>query len=134
MAEVRLAGAGGHDQTVVGHVERHVGNPARVHHPPVEVEPGDLGELDGHVPRLAEHVSQRRRDLTRWQDAGGHLVQQWLEEVVVPSVEQGHVDPLDASEEAARGQPAEPAHHDRRHADGADGFASVRALSPVPRR
>ena len=44
--EVRLPGAGGHDQAVVGHLERHVGNAARVHDPPVEVEAGDLGELD----------------------------------------------------------------------------------------
>ena len=36
--EVRLAGAGGHDQAVVGHLERHVGNPDRVDHAAVEVE------------------------------------------------------------------------------------------------
>ena len=147
VAEVRLTGARGHDQAVVGHVERHVGNPARVHHPPVEVEAGDLGELDRDVPRVAEHVPQRRRDLAGWQDAGRHLVEQRLEEVVVAPVEQGHLDPADAPEEAARGQPAEATahHHDpmaqlplsalrRRSADRPGRpFAHVRRLSCVGR-
>ena len=64
------------------------------------------------VLRLAEHVPQRRRDLAGREDAGGHLVQQRLEEMVVPAVEQRHLDRADVTEEAARGQPAEAAAHD----------------------
>ena len=53
----------------------------------VEVEVVDLGQLDLDVLVLAQHVAQRRRDLPRREDAGGHLVQQRLEEVVVAAVD-----------------------------------------------
>ena len=50
--EVRLTGARGDDQAVVGHVEAARRGPgARVHHPAIEVEAGDLGELDRDVLR-----------------------------------------------------------------------------------
>ena len=77
---------------------------------------------------LAQHVPQRRRDLAGREDAGGHLVQQRLEEVVVPAVEQRHVDTVDVSEEAAGGQPAEAA-ADARRPDGSDSLTVA-----VPRR
>ena len=47
--EVRLAGAGGHDQAVVRHLDRLAGRAGRVHDAALEVEARDLGELDADV-------------------------------------------------------------------------------------
>jgi len=52
-------------------------------------------------------VSERRRDLPGWEHAGRDLVQQRLEEVVVPSIDQRDLDVVDMTEETGRGQPAE---------------------------
>ena len=81
--------------------------PDRVHDAAFEVEPLDLGELDGDAGKAAQHVSERGRDLAGREHAGRDLVQQRLEEVVVASVDERHVDALDVTEETGRGQPAE---------------------------
>jgi hypothetical protein len=51
-------------------------------------------------------VTQWRSDLTGRQDAGGDLVEQRLEQVVVSTVDEGDVD-REPAEEPARRQPAE---------------------------
>jgi hypothetical protein len=57
-------------------------------------------------------VSERRRDLPGREHAGRDLVQQRLEEVVVPSIDQRDLDVVDMTEETCRGQPAEATTHD----------------------
>jgi hypothetical protein len=52
-------------------------------------------------------VSERGRDLPGREHAGCDLVQQGLEEMVVPSVDERHLDAVDVTEETGRGQPAE---------------------------
>ena len=63
---------------------KHVGG---VDHPAVEVEAGDLGQLDADVLVLADYVAQGRRDLAGRDQAGRHLVQEGLEQVVVAPVD-----------------------------------------------
>ena len=86
--------------------------PRGVDDAPLEVEAGDLGELDPHVAGAPQDVAQRRRDLARRQDAGGHLVQQRLEEVVVAPIEQRDVDAAGWPRNRHGGQPAEAASDD----------------------
>ena len=113
VTEVGLTGTGGHDQAVVRELDAvGAGRPGRVHDATVEIEPVDLEELDGDARDAAQHVSQRRRDVARREHAGRHLVEQRLEEMVVASVDQRHVDALDMSEEACSGQAAEAASDD----------------------
>ena len=80
--------------------------------------PVDLGQLDPDVSPAAQHVAQRRRDLARRQHAGRHLVQQRLEEVVVPSVDAASTStPSTCPRKRATGSPPKlPAHdHVVRH-------------------
>ena len=95
VAEVRLAGAGGDDQAVVGHLDRaQVRRAPGVDHAGVEIEAGHLGELHADVVGPAHDVAYRRCDLARREHARRHLVQQRLEEVVVAAVDQRDVDGL----------------------------------------
>ncbi len=89
VAEVRLVGAGGDDQAVVGNLHLVDAQPFGDDHPAIEVEPVDLGQLHLHVLVLAQDVAQRWCDLPGRQDAGGDLVEQRLEEVVVATVDRG---------------------------------------------
>ena len=123
VAEVGLAGAGRHDQAVVGIVGGIARDGLGVHDPLLEVEPGDLRQDDLDVLVAAHHVTQHRRDLTRREDARGHLVEERLEQVVVPPVDQRDVD-VGARQQAGGRQAAEAASdHDhpvtRRRAHGA---------------
>ena len=132
VAEVRLAGAAGHDQAVVGDLHRGVRRTGGHDDPPLEVEAGDLHELDPHVLGPAQDVSQRWGDLTGRQDPRRHLVQQRLEQVVVAAIEQRHVDGK-VGQEPACGEPAEPAtdHDDavpRLTVDGRDPTAPPQQL------
>ena len=64
MAEVRLAATCGDDQAVVGEIpldEPRYGR--RVHYPAFQVEAGDVGQLNGHVPVLAQQMAEHVRDL-----------------------------------------------------------------------
>ena len=81
IAEVGLARAGRHDQGVVrrpvGVAEQH-----RVDRPALEVDSGDLAEQHLAVLVVFEDDPGQRGDLALGDDAGGHLVQQRLEQVV----------------------------------------------------
>ena len=57
VTEVRLAGAGGDDQAVVGHRDLFARSPHGVHDAPLEVEAGDLDELDAYVAGSPQHVA-----------------------------------------------------------------------------
>ena len=111
--EVRLVGAGRDDQAVVRDLHLVHAQPLGLHHLAVEIEAVDLGQLDLHVLVLAQHVTQRWRDLPGRQDAGGHLVQERLEQVVVAPVDQRDLD-VELGEPTARRQTSEPTadHHD----------------------
>ena len=50
-----------------------------MHNPPIEVETRHLRQLDLNVFVLADHVTYRRRDLSRRNQSGRHLVKQRLE-------------------------------------------------------
>ena len=60
---------------------------------------------------LAQRVPQHGRDRAGREDAGRHLVEQRLEQVVVPLVDERDVD-VGAGEQAGGGQAAEPATDD----------------------
>ena len=106
VAEVGLAGAGGHQQRVVGGDRVAVEHPGR-HRPGREVDVGDVAEQDAGVALPGEHLTGRRGDLALGEDAGGHLVEQRLEEVVRGLGDQGDVD-VGALERLRAEQPAEP--------------------------
>jgi hypothetical protein len=58
-----------------------------------------------------EDLTYRNSDLALRQDAGGDVVQQRLEQVVVAPIEQGHIDRFSAKEAAGR-QPTKASAHD----------------------
>ena len=75
--------------------------------PGADVDGGHLGHADPHVAVPAQHVADGRRDLALREDAGGHLVEERLEEMVVGAVDEG--DPhLGVLEGAGGEEPAEP--------------------------
>ena len=108
MAEVRVAGAGRHDQGVV--VDR---IPFQQHAPLLEIEAANLAEHDADVALALEDSAQRGGDLAGRQRAGGHLIEQRLEEVEVAAVHERDVDARPA-QRAHRLQAGEAAadHHD----------------------
>ncbi len=100
VTEVRLPHAGRHDQAVVRHFDRIVERAGCEDDPPVEIETGDLGQLDADVLVALQRVAQRNRDMTLRENGGGHVVEEWLEQMMVASVEQDDVDRLSAEEPA----------------------------------
>src|SRR5262249_27653474 len=81
VAEVRLAGAGGDNQCVVrGFVG--VAQQVRDDELPIQVDVRDVAEQHLDVALPAQHHPGGRGDVTLGHDAGGHLVQQRLEQVV----------------------------------------------------
>ena len=60
--------------------------------PGVEVEAADVGEQHARVGLAAQHAAQRRGDLALGEDAGGDLVEERLEQVVVGAVDEGDLD------------------------------------------
>ncbi len=114
VAEVRLVHPGGDDQAVVGDLEvPEMGGRGGVHDPLLEIEPRHLGQLDADVLVAPDDVTQRRGDLPRREHAGGDLVQQRLEQVVVASIDQRDVDGR-MGEMPDRQQPTEAPADDRR--------------------
>jgi hypothetical protein len=81
--------------------------PRRVHDAAVEVEAGDLGQFDTNPPEAAQDVSQRGPDVAGGQHAGCNLIQERLEQVMVPAIDERHID-RQVTEEPGGRQPAEP--------------------------
>ena len=97
VAEPRLPGARGDEQAVVGGhalaAEHRRGDGARL-----EVDVGDGAEHDPGVLLAGEHLAGARGDLALGEDAGRHLVEQRLEEVVRGRGDEGDLDVLAAPE------------------------------------
>ncbi len=117
VAEVRLAGACGDDQAVVRGDVR-VAEQLRGDGFAREVDVGGFAEQHLGVLLLAQDHPGRRRDLTGRDDAGRHLVQQRLEQVVGGLGDHLDID-VGALERLGGGQPAEPRSDD-------DDFVPVR--------
>ena len=111
MPEVRLPGAGGHDQAVVRELELDAIRAQRRERTAIEVESRHARQRHLGVLLPAKHVADRRRDLALRQDPRGHLVQQRLEQMVVDAVDEGEVHGR-ALQEPGGEQPPEPAADD----------------------
>ena len=72
----------------------------------LEVDVGDLAEQDAGVRCCGEHLAGRRGDLALGEDAGRHLVEQRLEEVVGGLRDHRHVD-VGAAQRLGAEEPAE---------------------------
>ena len=128
VAEVRLAGAGGDDEAVVGRdgrlVQRVRGDGAAL-----DVDLGDVAEDGAHVLVAGEDVAGRRGDVALGEDARRHLVQQRLEEVVAGPRDEGDLDVLAA--QGLRGEEAAEAGSDDDDAVLARVSAHVSHCGPV---
>lgn len=106
VAEIRLACAGGDNQSVVRSfvgVAEQVGDDELAG----QVDVGDVTEQHLHVALPAQHHPGGWGDVALGHDAGGHLVQQRLEEVVGGAGDQFDVD-IGVLELFRRVQAAEP--------------------------
>ena len=90
VAEVRLARARRHDQGVVlGALVLVVVAP--LHDASLDVDLLDERLQDGHVLLLPQDLARRGGDVALGEDAGGHLVEQGLEQVVRRARQDGDV-------------------------------------------
>jgi hypothetical protein len=107
MAEVRVVGAGRHDEVVVGErltaVERHALRG--------DVDRLGLAEQDAHVLLASQNPADRRCDVARRQPGSGDLIQQRLKDVMVVTIDQRHLYRR-VLEGARTEEPAEPAADD----------------------
>ena len=110
--EVGLGHAGGDDQAVVGILDGHPVRHRGVDHLALEVEAGHLGQLHPHVLRPTHDVSKGRGDLAWRQHAGRRLVEERLEEMMIATVDQRHVDRFTPQEAGGREAPEPPADDD----------------------
>ena len=85
----------------------------------LEVDAGDLAEQHLGVLLAAEHLAGRRRDLALGEDAGRHLVEQRLEEVVRGLGDHRHVD-VGAAQRLGAEQPPEARTRSPRPGDAAE--------------
>ena len=118
--EVRLPDAGADDEAVVGKRQR---LPVRANRGDLfcsDVDRRHVGQLHRRVLLALQDVAGRRRDLSCREDAGGDLVEQRLEEMVVRPVDERHLDRR-VAEEPGREETAEA---------GADDHDSVRSCAP----
>ncbi len=91
MAEVRLVRTARENQGVVRNLAaqaKRVDAQAAC----IEVDRLDVSEHHGRVSLAAQNVPHRRGDIALGKDAGSHLVQQRLKQVVVRSVDHRHLD------------------------------------------
>ena len=118
VSEVRLLRAGGDNQAVIGDVAAPT---ERVDHqaPGLRVDPHNLAEDDRGVPLVPQDVADRRRDVALGQDAGRHLIEQRLEQVMVGAVDDCHID-MCAPKRLSGEQPGEP---------GADDHDTMRRIA-----
>ena len=85
VAEVGLAGSGSHDQTVVGD-PRAAAERVNPNLPLAQRDVLDIAEYHPRVPEPSDYVTDRRCDVALRENAGGDLVKQRLEEVMVGAV------------------------------------------------
>ncbi len=90
--EIRMGCAGGHYQGVVRQRYPRAVRRDRADGLRRQVDVHDFAEHDVGVLLFVHNASQRRRDQTLGQDAGGNLIEQRLEQMMVRPVDQRHVD------------------------------------------
>ena len=78
----------------------------------VDVNAGHLGEEHLHIWVVTEDVAQRRGYLARREDAGGYLVEERLEEMVVAPVDQRYIDVARSGQQPTCGEASESATND----------------------
>ena len=108
VAEIGLLDPGGHDQAVVGILDRLMSEGVGMHNLALEIETGHLGQLHPHVLVLAHDVTQSGGDLARREQPGRRLVEQRLEEMVVSPVDEGDIDIFPAEQARVAGRPPKP--------------------------
>src|ERR1700756_4904864 len=91
MPEIRLSRARGHDQTVIRDLAE---KPDRVdrHSACDGIDTDDLAEYYVRVPLVPEDVTDRRRDVAFREDPRCKLVEQWLEQVMICTVDDSNLD------------------------------------------
>jgi hypothetical protein len=108
--EVVLHGAGRNHQVVI---RRNRGFPEQVggNSPHGEVDAGEIAAQNASVGLSAQHLAGRRRNLSLGGNAGGHLIEQRLEQVVCRPRHERQIDrrPL---QRLGRKQSTESAAHD----------------------
>src|ERR1700761_7938778 len=87
VAEVVVVDAGGEDQKVVGHVAI-----LQAHQAIRRVNADDFIHEYFYVAVLAEDAAERDGDFVRGEEAGGYLIEQRAEQVVVSLVDQRHLN------------------------------------------
>ena len=85
MSEVRMRGAGGDDEIVVGHFAvRELDDPS------FDIDRRRLAEDHVRVFLMGDHGANRIGDIARIQSRGGDLIKQRLKEVEIAAVDEGH--------------------------------------------
>jgi hypothetical protein len=91
MPEVRLACAGGDDQTVVRDVAAQTDRIDR-HAASIEIDIDHFAEDNARVPLVAQNVTDRPGDVPLGQNSCRELMQQRLNQVVIRPVDDGDID------------------------------------------
>ena len=104
--EVRVPGTGGDDEIVVG--DRSLSSATTFAE---EIDRPRFGEQNLDVPLVAKMRRMGDGDVAGVQGGGGHLVEQRLEQVMVASVDERHLD-VGLGQLPRRVEPAEPSPHD----------------------
>ena len=120
MAEITVAGAARENQVV----ERNLAIVTE-HRPALEIHPADMAEVNLDVWRSPELHANRNRDVGGIQARGRHLIQQRLEQVMIPMVDENDRQIVVVRERLRRVQSGEPCSHD----DG--GFHETRSILTV---
>src|SRR5262249_40508672 len=85
VADIAMSGAGADQQVIVGELRLVTqGNTPRI-----DIDRGDLGQDDLGVLLVPQHRANRGRDVGWVEPGGRHLIQHRLEQVVIPTVDDG---------------------------------------------
>ena len=128
MAEVGLPDSGGDDEVVIAELDAVAADPPGQDAPAGDIKIDDLSHDAVDVLLLPEQVTQRGGDLPLGHDAGGALVEQRLEHVMLSPVDQRHRG-VGVPQPADREQAGEAAAHD--HHAASPGLVCHRMLRSV---
>jgi hypothetical protein len=104
--EIGMRRSSGHDQRVVGQPELSTVGAVSKHLLRHHIEFGHFAEQRPDVRLVADHSTQRRRDQAGRQDAGRHLIEKRLKQMMIRAVDQGDVG-LGLAQRPNRAEPAE---------------------------
>src|SRR5207245_5052635 len=85
MSEVRMGGAGGDDEIVVGHLAVR-----ELHDPALDIDGRRLAENHIRIFLTGYNGADRIRDIARIQRRSRHLIQQGLKEVEIAAIDDRH--------------------------------------------